>query len=267
MAKVSVASVAKAQPVPPPPGFTGPATVLAVVAGEKAHLHLHLHDLSAGQHLTIAPTHHAVVLYIWHGAATAQSDSGDTPLPAASSALIERGATLTVTATQPAQVLTFTSASPGNPESAGPESTAKVHLLPRDRVPQSADLGGASNVGGGIHADASLPTCPVWLHENHFPPTPADTIDTGNGVHCHSEDEVIFITAGAMRLGNRPAGPGTALCIAADTMYSFLPGPEGLSFINFRAARPSDIRFASGATMDEVAYWADRLPKPDYITG
>jgi len=257
MAKVSIASVETAQPVPLPPAYRGPATARAVVAGDKAPLHLHLHDLASGETLTIAPTHHAVVAYIWHGAATA----GTTALPTASSALVERGATLTLTASTPAQVLTFSSATPGNPESAG-----KSHLLPRPHVPHSADLGGASNVGGGIHADASLPTCPVWLHENHFPPIPADLVDTGSGVHSHSEDEIIFVTAGAMRLGNRTAGPGTALCIAADTMYSFLPSREGLSFVNFRAARPSDIRFANGTTVNEVAYWADRLPSPAYIT-
>ena len=257
MAKVSVASVGKARPVPLPAGFSGPETALAVVAGERAPLHLHLHDLAPGARLTVAPTHHAVVLHVWHGALSA----GGAALPAASSALVERGASLTIIATEPGtQVLAFTSASPGNPQ-----STGRAHLLPRDRVPQSADLGGGSHVGGGMHADASLASCPVWLHENHFPPTPADTVDTGNGIHCHSEDEIIFITAGSMRLGNRPAGPGTALCIAADTLYSFLPGPDGLSFINFRAGRPGDIRFANGMAIDEVAYWATRLPTPEYL--
>ena len=257
MAKVSVASVAKARPVPLPPGFSGAAATLAVVAGDKAPLHLHLHALAPGAGLTVAPTHHAVVLYVWHGAV----DAGAAALTGGSSALVERGASLTITATEPAQVLTFTSASPGNPT-----STGQVHLLPRDRVPQAADLGGGSQVGGGMHADASLASCPVWLHENHFPPTPANTVDTGNGIHCHSEDEIIFITAGGMRLGNRPAGPGTALCIAADTLYSFLPGPSGLSFINFRAGRPGDIRFANGVAIDEVGYWASRLPSPEYLT-
>ena len=255
MAKVSVASLAKAQPVPLPPGFSGTSTARAIAAG-KAPLHLHAHDLTPGATLTVAPTHHAVLLYISQGEVAA----GATPLPQASSALVERGATLTLTASTPAQILAFTSATPGNPE-----SSARVHLLPRPHVPFTASLPGSPQVGGGMHFDASLATCPVWLHENHFPPSPAETPNTGAGIHCHSEDEIIVVTAGSIRLGNRTAGPGTALAIAADTLYSFLPGPDGLSFINFRAARPADIRFANGMSIDEVDYWATRLPRPEYI--
>jgi hypothetical protein len=122
-------------------------------------------------------------------------------------------------------------------------------------------------VGGGIHADSGCKTCEVWLHENHFPGdrpqlTPEEE---KRGVHSHSEDEIIFVTDGQIRLGTRLYGPGTAVAIAADTLYSFAVGPEGLSFINFRAAMPSDIKFANGMSMSETGYWQERLPRPEYV--
>ena len=47
--------------------------------------------------------------------------------------------------------------------------------------------------------------------------------------------------------------------------FSLSPGPDGLSFINFRAGRPGDIRFANGPAMNEPAYWQARLPRPEYL--
>jgi hypothetical protein len=117
-----------------------------------------------------------------------------------------------------------------------------------------------------MHFAADCPTCEIWLHENHFPgmaaPTPEEQ---SRGVHSHSEDEIIFVTAGRIRLGTRLHGPGTALAIAADTLYGFTAGPEGLSFINFRAGRPGDIRFASGMAISETGYWQERVTRPDYL--
>ena len=85
------------------------------------------------------------------------------------------------------------------------------------------------------------------------------------GVHCHSEDEILCVTSGRVRLGNRVFYAGTAVAIAADTLYSLSAGPEGMSFINFRAATPGDIRFAGGMAMSETQYWQDRLPRPGYL--
>src|SRR5579864_6491175 len=123
-------------------------------------------------------------------------------------------------------------------------------------------------VGGGMHADSGCTTCEVWLHENHFPAgRPQLTAEEEKrGVHSHSEHEVIFITDGQIRLGNKLYGPGTAVAIAADTLYSFTPGPEGLSFINFRAGTPGDIQFANGMAISETGYWRDRQMKPEYVT-
>ena len=141
-----------------------------------------------------------------------------------------------------------------------------MRLLPAERVPRMAAEPGSSGVSGGLHADSDWPGSAVWLHENHFPGgMELSPEQAARGIHSHSEDEIIFVTAGAMRLGQRLVGPGTAIAIAADTLYSFTASPEGLSFVNFRAAMPGDIHFASGASISETGYWRERVGRPDYL--
>jgi hypothetical protein len=212
--------------------------------------------------LTIGPMATDCVAYVWRGAI----EAGGWEMGQGSSLVVEHGKTLTVNGGDvPAELLTFHAAHPPASQRAG----GNVHLLPTERVPRLADLGGSPlAVGGGMHADSGCLTCEVWLHENHFPGdrpqlTPEEE---KRGVHSHSEDEIIFVIAGEIRLGNKLYGPGTAVAIAADTLYSFTTGPAGLSFINFRAATPGDIQFANGAAISETGYWRERGLKPEYVT-
>jgi hypothetical protein len=90
-------------------------------------------------------------------------------------------------------------------------------------------------------------------------------IDAEAGIHSHTEDEIIFVTDGGIRLGSKLCGSGTALAIAANTLYGFTAGPDGLKFVNFRASAPGAIAFRNRASMDERAYWSSRLARPVYI--
>lgn len=220
-------------------------------------IHLHLHSLKPGERLAIGPIASDCAAYVWQGAVMA----GDVELAAGSSAIVGRGTTLELTGTggEEALVLCFAG-------SADKDGTGTVRLLPAARVPRMAAEPGASGVSGGLHADSDWPGSAVWLHENHFPGGMELTPEqAARGIHSHSEDEIIFVTAGTMRLGNRLVGPGTAIAIAADTLYSFTAGPDGLSFVNFRAAMPGDIRFAHGASISETGYWRERVGRPDYL--
>ena len=67
-----------------------------------------------------------------------------------------------------------------------------------------------------------------WVHisnleANHV--TPA---------HSHSQDEVIYIVAGEITMGNRACGPGTVIYVERDTAYGFTVGGEGVRFLNIR---------------------------------
>ena len=259
MAKVTVVSMDEVWPVPQPAGIAGKAGTAAYLAREQDPLHLYLHIFKPGDRLEIGPREIDTLFYVWKG----EVEAGGRKLAAGSSLLVEHGGSVAIAVGQgQALLISFAAAKPP----AQPRAGGNVHLLPADRVPRADNLG-ESGVGGGMHYDSSLPTCEVWPHENHFGPGEAPSPeDAKRGVHCHSEDEIIFVTDGQIRLGNKLCGPGTALAIAADTMYSFTPGPEGLSFINFRAGTPGDIQFANGTAISETGYWQDNLARrPEYL--
>jgi hypothetical protein len=256
MSKVSISESAKAIIIATPAEFAGSGETRAFYNAEKAPIQVYQNCLAPGAMMRIGPTSADSITYVWQG----DIETGGQSLPAGSSFIVEQSASAEIrNGDQMTILLTFQATRPSVSQPG-----AHLHLLPRKRVPYSANLGHASRVGGGMHSNAS--ELPIWLHENDFPAPVAPAATGEENLHCHSEDEVIFVVDGNIRLGNRLYGPGTALAIAADTFYSFEPGPAGLKFINFRAGLPSDIRTPGGITIDEVAYWRDRLPAPEYIT-
>ncbi|MGE3690415.1 MAG: hypothetical protein AB7F98_03430 [Novosphingobium sp.] len=260
MAKVAIVTPEKRQPAALPEGLSGTGHAEAYLAGDKDPIHTWLHRLGKGERLTVGPMANDCLGYVWEGEVVA----GGVRLGAGSSLIAEHGQSIAIEGAGDgdAVVLTFRGAGQASHARAG----GHVHLLPAERVPGAADLSG-HGVGGNMHSDGQCETCSVWLHENHFGPAePLPPEQAARGVHSHSEDEVIFIIRGAIRLGQKLFPAGTAVAIAADTMYSIAPGPEGMSFINFRAGMPSDILFASGDSMSETQYWKDRVARPEYLS-
>lgn len=258
MPRISVKTADAALSGALPAGLSGEAGSIAYFDAAGQSLHLHRIDLDPGRTITVEAGAIDRLAYIWRGAA----ELGGHRFDAGSSAIAERGARLEIVGKgEGASLLVFSSSSPTD----HPLPGGKVYLLPAERAPRSDSLGGTPELGGVMHADAAMPSCSLWLHENHFPgsepPSPADRA----GVHSHSEDEIIFVVGGQMRLGQKLYGPGTALAIAADTLYSFTAGPRGLHFVNFRAEMPGDIRFADGRSISETHYWRERLPRPEYV--
>ena len=260
MPKVAIVTPDKLRAVATAPGLIGSARLSAYLDGEKDPIHLHLARLAPGERLHIGPLAADCVAYVWEGAIVV----GGARLAAGSSAIVEHGEALEVAGAdgEDAVLLVFA----GSVPAAHGRSGGHVHLLPAERVPRADELAGSQGVGGGIHSDGQCTGCEVWLHENHFAPAqPISPEQAAKGIHSHSESEVIFITRGAIRLGQKLFPAGTAVAIAADTLYGIAPGPEGMSFINFRAGTPSDIRFASGRAISETDFWKERLPRPEYL--
>lgn len=255
MARISIGTPEKALPADPPRGMAGPSPCQVYFSGDSDPLHLYLHHLGAGEVLRIGPMPCDCAAYVWMGAVATDG----AVLTQGSSLVVEHGAETTLTAGETgAAVVTFAERAPRQSQRSG----GHVHLLPEDRVPRYTEA-----VSGGIHADARCPTCEIWLHENTMPglsnEVAPDVAD--RGIHSHSEDEIIFVTGGTMRLGTKLYGPGTALAIAADTLYGFTPGPDGLSFINFRAGFPKAFRMKNGGSFDEAGYWRERVGSPQYL--
>lgn len=243
-----------------PTGMSGDGEAAEYFAAAKQALQLHRIDLGAGRTMRLDAGLTDRLIYVWQGAIKVGGDR----LGAGSSVIAERDARLGIAGGGERSVLLmFASATPTR----HPRPGGGIHLLPAEQAPRSDSLGGSPGLGGVMHADADSPTCSLWLHENHFPGSAAPTPGDKAGVHSHSEDEIIFVIGGGMRLGQKVYGPGTAIAIAANTLYSFTAGPEGLRFVNFRAGMPGDIRFADGRLISETQYWRERLPRPEYLEG
>jgi hypothetical protein len=258
MPRIHVVPPEKTQTAPLPEACKGSAQARLYVDPERFPLGLHQIRLGANDTVTVGPIGRGRIGYVWRGAVRA----GGCDLPTGSSFIVERGQSLDVEGTdEGAEVLLFAAShDPHEPEPGG-----HVHLLPSANVPRNNALSD-TGIRGGMHADAQCPTCNVWLHENGFPGAePVTPEDLTVGVHSHSEDEIIFIVSGEIRLGRKLFPAGTAIAIPGDTLYSFTAGPDGMAFVNFRAGLPADIHFPGGQTMNEVEYWKNKLPRPEYL--
>lgn len=258
MPHIHVVPPEKTHAAPLPEACSGSGESSLYVDRVSFPIELHKLRLGAAETMTIGALGRGRIGYVWHGAVRA----GGRDLPAGSSFIVESGQSLDVTgAGEAADVLLFAaSCDPLEPEAGG-----HVHLLPSANVPRNDALTD-TGVRGGMHADAQCPTCQVWLHENAFPGAePVTPEDLTVGVHSHSEDEIIFIVSGQIRLGRKLFPEGTAIAIPGDTLYSFTAGPDGMAFVNFRAGLPADIHFPGGQTMNEVEYWRSKLPRPVYL--
>lgn len=256
MAKVSIAGLEQAGAREELAGCeVTSGTVSALFDRPGDPIHVHVLELRAQARATFQAVEVDRVAYVWHG--TAQV--GAVTLPQGSSIILERHAGAQVDAgADGARIVLFAASRPCSGERHG----GNVHLLPAERVPRYASANGLT---GGLHADSACPTCSAWLHENRFPPMTETTLQAAEaGIHSHTENEVIFVADGQIRLGCKLLGAGTAVAIAADTMYSFTPGPQGLHFLNFRAEQPRVILFKNGHVMDEVGYWRGQVTAPAY---
>ncbi len=256
MAKVSIKSLDQLNSVSSPEVYSGASNTLSVFDGEQDPLHLYVHELNSNNKLSITSSDIDRLVYVWTGAVSV----GGIQLSSGSSLIVEHGQSVQINnAKEKTLLLTFSGATaPADSASGG-----NIHLLPAEKVSRY-EL--ATGLKGGMHADSACPTCNLWLHENSFPGQTEQEAKSDKAIHCHSEDEIIFVTSGEINFGTKTGGPGTALFIAADTFYSFTAGPEGLSFINFRASMPTDIRFKDGSSMSETEYWHKLVSRPQYLT-
>lgn len=252
MAKVSIATLDRAAPTDSSVR-AGEVESRVFFSGECDPIHLRWHRMSPGAEIEIAGDPNDRLIYVWTGAV----EAGGRGLDARSSAIVEFGASLVLRAAEEGATLLDFNVKERRP---GDRAGRHIHLLPTEHVPRTDRFHGAEGIGGGIHADAQCPTCRVWLHEQSYVEQDKET-----ALHSHSEDEIIFVTGGSIRLGQRIYGPGTALAVGANVKYGFFSGPGGLQFINFRGSSPT-YTSADGATvLDEAHLWRSALGSPRYL--
>lgn len=253
MAKVQFVSHEKAAPIEAPACPRGQVQSRAYFNSETDPLRLQLHQLTADTVLNVASPATDTLIYVWMGTVVVRGIR----LAERSSLIVDCGGSAALSAVDgAATLLCFTPKEPWPGERTEP----RLRLLPRERVPCNRDLADQGFAGGALHADASPPSCHLWLHENDF--------HVGGmpvAVHSHSEDEIIFVRDGELRVGNRAYGPGAAVAIAANTKYGFQVGAAGLSFVNFRASAPTYKSSDGTLSMDEAEFWRSQTGRPEYL--
>ncbi len=256
MAKVQFVTQESAAPIEAPPG-RGQIQSRGYFMEETDPLHLRVHHLTANAALNVRSLATDTLVYVWVGAVVVAG----VRLGERSSLIMERGASTELCAVDGAATLLFFTPKERSGGVAAYEGAAShLRLLPTERVPRNPDLGGQGLAGGALHADASATSRHLWLHENDF-----HVGDTPVAVHSHSEDEIIFVRDGELRVGNRHYGPGAALAVAAHTKYGFQVGPNGLSFVNFRASAPTYTSHDGQHSMDEAEFWRSQTGRPEYM--
>jgi hypothetical protein len=194
------------------------------VSPDGASLWLVAADLAAGTELRWGTEHGDEAVYVRSGSLTVDGRV----CPADGAVVVEAGVAATATAES---------------------DTSIVHMGPADSVPPAGGLRGpADTEGRGVRvvgsdglwatvdetqrtrffSDASSPTNRLWLLATDRPQY------FESSAHSHSQDELIHVLRGEIRVGRRVIGEGDTLWVAADRRYKLYSGNDGVHFINYR---------------------------------
>ena len=185
-----------------------------------------VHHLSPGAQIQWSKPPVAHGVFVWEGAI--ESDGKSYGVEAA--LVVEHHGVAAFHAGPEGAVITHFHRRPGHPEVPA-RSGGHASFFDRDGIFcfDNRPTGGSAVT---LYSDSGSETNDVWLHRSGS--VPGRKLPS----HCHSEDEVIFITKGVMQVGRKALTPGTALAIDQNTAYKFEAGPDGLTFINFRSTQP-----------------------------
>jgi quercetin dioxygenase-like cupin family protein len=208
----------------PPPGLELSGDIVSrplINAEESRGLSLWRHELPPGARIAVRRPEEAHAFYAVNGSARV----GEKALPSRGAACLAVGAVADI--------------------EAGPNGVTLLHYL-GDASERPDKSGGCVHVTGekGQHmiedevsnhiffADSQCPNCSIWLHSQMVGP------GRGNPLHRHAEDEIIVVVDGMMNVGTVEMPTGRAISIPKDAHYSFVAGPQGLTFLNFRQVDP-----------------------------
>ena len=185
-----------------------------------------LHQLAPGAEMRWSKPAVAHGIFVWEGSI----EAGGRQFGAEGAAVIEHHGEALLRAGPGGALITHFHRPPGHPEVPA-RSGGHARFFDRDGIFcfDNRPTGGSAVT---LYSDSGEKTNDVWLHRSGS--APGRKLPS----HCHSEDEVIFITKGTMKVGRRFLAPGTALAIDQQTSYMFEAGPEGLTFVNFRSTQP-----------------------------
>lgn len=201
-------------------------------------------ELADGGSITWGEVHGDDAVYVLEG----ELEIEGRRCPADGAVIVESGVAATARAVGPARVAHF-------------GCTA-------DEPPTGGLLGAAAPAGHGVHvygpggrflsgrregvhavwyADSTCTTCRAQLLKVTSHPHDRNT------AHHHSQDEIIYVIAGAMRLGAYEMAAGTALSIPANARYAPKAAEGGHVFLNFRRDVSEQVYDRAGPAQLETA--------------
>lgn len=76
-------------------------------------------------------------------------------------------------------------------------------------------------------------------------------------LHSHDSDCLYFILAGSLKLGTEELGPGDGFFVGGNVPYTYVPGPQGVEVLEFRATDSFDIKVLA----KNPAWWLKALAR------
>ncbi len=194
------------------------------VSPDDVSLWLVTSELPAGTTLTWTEEHGDEAVYVTEGAL--RIDGRECPTRGA--VVVEAGVATRARAVGPTRVIHMGPSDPTPPIAGlhGPAAAEEhcIHVVgPRGTFERVAD-----DRETRFYADATCPTCRVWLLYT------SRTFAYESRIHSHSQDELIHVLYGEIELGSLSLGPGASLFIAADQPYHFRAAAGGFGFLNYR---------------------------------
>ena len=194
------------------------------VSPDEASLWLVAADLAAGAELRWGSEHGDEAVFVRSGSLTVDGRA----CPANGAVIVEAGVVATATAESDTSIVHVGPADPAPPTDGlrGPADTAGrgVRVIGPDGVWATVD----DTQRTRFFSDASSPTNRLWLLATDRPQY------FESSAHSHSQDELIHVLRGEIRVGRRVVGEGDTLWVAADRRYKLYSGDDGVHFINYR---------------------------------
>ena len=194
------------------------------VSPDGASLWLVAADLAAGAELRWGTEHGDEAVYVRSGSLEVDGRV----CPADGAIVVEAGMAATATAQSRTNIVHVGPANPEPPTDGlrGPADTEGrgIRVIGPDGIWATVD----DTQRTRFFSDASAPTNRLWLLATDRPQY------FESSAHSHSQDELIHVLRGEIRVGRRLVGVGDTLWVAADRRYKLYSGEDGVHFINYR---------------------------------
>jgi quercetin dioxygenase-like cupin family protein len=229
MAKLNICAEEDVAPTTAPPSgvaATG-GRVARRLSPEGFPLWVEVVDLDPGATLTWGPPRSDQVAYVTSG----ELEVAGRRCRPGGAIVVESEAAITATATDPTRLVHFGAWATGPPTD-GPHGPPGAR---RDAVHVVGPTGWFSTrprpeIEATWFADGTCPGCRAACfrvrRQGAGPPR--------GRPHTHSQDEIIYVLGGAIRLGALTCPAGSALSVPGGLRYAETSGPEGAVFLNFR---------------------------------